>query len=165
MSDSLSSSRTTQTALGRRSKNSRTIRPILALEINKKRVTKVALDPFDLPLLAMALFDTIILCMGNCAEKGARMSDLYRGLMGSIRAMDPGADQNTIGIIVSNQFSPINYLLLRTFRDRKRASNRARADGLKGSLPSWKAGSNRSRISRKCAGLSRLSPVVTSTAS
>lgn len=99
MSDFTSSSRTTQAALGRRSKNLRTIRPILALELNKRRVTKVALDPFDLPLLAMALFDTIILCMGNSAEKGARMADMYRGLTGPVRAMDPGADQTTIETI------------------------------------------------------------------
>lgn len=119
MSNSSSTSRTTQTALGRRSKNSRTIRPILALEINKKRVTKVALDPFDLPLLAMALFDTIILCMGNSAEKGARMSDLYRGLTGPIRAMDPGADQNTIETVTDYLVQELgNTTERQKFRDR-----------------------------------------------
>lgn len=99
MADLLTFSRTMQAALGRRSKNLRTIGPILAIELNKRRVSKVNVEPFDLPLLAMALLDVIILCMGNNAEKGARLADLYRGLALPIRSMDPLATPETIEAI------------------------------------------------------------------
>ncbi len=85
----------TQNALGRRARNLRTLAPILELEANKRRVTKLSLEPFDLQFLAMVLLDQIITCMGG-PEKGARMDDLYRVLTSSIRAMKPDADQTTI---------------------------------------------------------------------
>lgn len=88
-------SKSTQNTLGRRARNLRTLAPILALEANKRRVTKLSLEPFDLHFLAMVLLDQIITCMGG-PEKGARMAELYRGLAPSIRAMNPEADQKTV---------------------------------------------------------------------